>query len=104
MIFLTKRFLPADLVTHLWGFGRTDVKRIKTSEFNYLLKYVTKGPTLPDWVLQMPRLRIFQSSRGFLKPLPKTRGNKEAQATQKTHGIEHQRTHLQLELKGQTNL
>ena len=68
IVFLTKRFLPPDLVAHLWGFGRTDVRRIITEEFHYLLKYVTKAQSLPDWILNKKRLRVFQPSRGFLLP------------------------------------
>lgn len=65
VIFLTRRFLPGPLLTHLWGFGRTNIGRIRNRTFRYLLKYVTKGGDLPDWVKQRTRIRIFQSSRGF---------------------------------------
>ena len=64
-VFLTRRFIPGALLNHLWGLGRTNVKRISNDEFRYLLKYVTKGGGLPDWVLDRPRLRVFQASRGF---------------------------------------
>ncbi len=67
-VFLTKRFLPADLLTDLWGLGRTNVGRIKRDEFRYLLKYVTKAGELPEWIKPRSRVRVFQSSRGFLKP------------------------------------
>lgn len=66
IIALTKRFLPAELLRRKWGLGRTEVKRISTEQFQYLLKYVTKGMELPDWVAKRRRLRIFQPSRGFL--------------------------------------
>ena len=65
VIFLTRRFLPGALLNELWGYGRTNVKRITDDKFRYLLKYVTKAGTLPDWALQRRRLRVFQSSRGF---------------------------------------
>jgi hypothetical protein len=65
VIFLTRRFLPARLLTALWGNGRTNVGRITNDEFRYLLKYVTKSGTLPEWALSRRRLRVFQSSRGF---------------------------------------
>ena len=68
-VFLTSRFLPGALLNHLWDYGRTNVKRINAADFRYLLKYVTKGCDLPDWVMQRARLRVFQSSRGFLKPI-----------------------------------
>ena len=65
VIFLTRRFLPGVLLNHLWGLGRTNVRRITNEKFRYLLKYVTKGGGLPDWVLDRSRIRIFQASRGF---------------------------------------
>ncbi len=64
-VFLTRRFVPGDMLNALWGFGRTNVERITNDDFRYLLKYVTKGVSLPEWVLKRPRLRVFQSSRGF---------------------------------------
>ncbi len=70
VIFLTKRFLPGALLNHLWGLGRTNVKRISNQDFHYLLKYVCKGGQIPDWVLQRERIRIFQTSRGFYKETP----------------------------------
>lgn len=69
VIFLTTRFLPGPLLNHLWGLGRTNVKRISNRDFHYLLKYVTKGGGLPEWILERKRLRVFQSSRGFLLPV-----------------------------------
>ncbi len=65
IVFLTKRFLPGNLLNHLWGFGRTNVKRISNKEFNYLLKYVSKGNDLPNWVKAKNRIRIVQPSKGF---------------------------------------
>jgi len=65
VIFLTRRFVPGELMTALWDFGRTDVRRISNKRFDYLLKYVTKGGGLPDWVSGRTRLRVFQTSRGF---------------------------------------
>jgi hypothetical protein len=70
-IFLTRRFLPAELLADLWGYGRTNVGRIKNDEFRYLLKYVTKSGELPDWIKPRSRVRIFQSSRKFLLPVEK---------------------------------
>jgi hypothetical protein len=67
VVFLTRRFLPAEFLTELWGLGRTNVARISNEHFHYLLKYVTKGGAdLPEWVRHRKRLRVFQASRGFL--------------------------------------
>jgi len=67
-IFLTRRFLPGELLNELWGLGRTNVQRVKSdNDFRYLLKYVTKGGSLPDWALELKRIRIFQPSRGFYR-------------------------------------
>jgi hypothetical protein len=66
VLFLTKRFLPGALINHHWKYGRTNVKRIKSKDFHYLLKYVTKGGgQLPPWVLDKKRIRIFQPCTGF---------------------------------------
>ncbi len=66
VVFKTHRFIPAGLISALWGLGRTNVRRISNKKFRYLLKYVTKGGNLPEWVLGRSRLRVFQSSHGFL--------------------------------------
>lgn len=68
VVFLTRRFLPASLLDHLWALGRTNIQRISNKEFKYLLKYVTKSGEIPEWVKLRKRIRIFQPSRGFLKP------------------------------------
>jgi hypothetical protein len=70
VIFLTHRFLPKELLAELWGLGWVKVQRIENKDFHYLLKYVTKPDELPAWVLKRKRLRVFQSTKGFLKPLP----------------------------------
>lgn len=65
-VFLTRRFLPAEILNDLWGLGRTNVQRITNERFHYLLKYVTKdGGPLPEWVQGRTRLRVFQASRDF---------------------------------------
>lgn len=69
-IFLTRRFLPKELLAELWGLGWVKVQRISNGDFHYLLKYVTKPDDLPEWVKKRKRLRVFQSTKGFLKPLP----------------------------------
>jgi len=68
VIFLTRRFVPKELLADLWGRGWVEVQRIKNSDFHYLLKYVTKPDELPEWVKKRKRLRVFQTSGGFLKP------------------------------------
>jgi hypothetical protein len=70
-------------------YRRTEVKRIDNKDFHYLLKYVTKGGELPEWVQQMNRIRIFQPSHGFLekaedttrKATSKEEGKKRPQMT-----------------------
>lgn len=69
-IFLTRRFLPKEVLAELWGRGWVTVQRITNEDFHYLLKYVTKPDDLPEWVRRRKRLRVFQSTKGFLKPLP----------------------------------
>jgi hypothetical protein len=76
-IFLTRSYVPNDLIAHLWGLGFTKVSRISAVKFRYLLKYVVKGGSLPDWVLTRSRLRVFQSSHGFMV---KTEEPKEPEA------------------------
>jgi hypothetical protein len=71
VIFLTRRFLPKELLAELWGLGWVKVQRITNTDFHYLLKYVTKPEELPGWILKRKRLRVFQTTKGFLKPLPK---------------------------------
>jgi len=71
VVLLTRSFLPGGLLNQLWSFGRTNVERISNEDFRYLLKYVTKGGRLPDWVKSRPRIRVFQSSHGFLAPIAK---------------------------------
>lgn len=70
VIWLTRRFVPAEMLADLWGHGRTNVKRITNKDFHYLLKYVCKSGEVPEWVQDRNRLRIFQPSRGFLLPNP----------------------------------
>jgi len=79
-IFLTHRFLPKELLAELWGLGWVKVQRISNQDFHYLLKYVTKAEDLPEWVLKRKRLRVFQTTKGFLKPLPKENRAKSALA------------------------
>lgn len=69
VLFLTRRFVPAELIAALWGIGRINIKRISGNDFRYLLKYITKGGNeLPQWVQDRRRMRIFQPSHGFITP------------------------------------
>jgi len=79
VIFLTRRFLPKELLYELWDRGWVKVQRITNEDFHYLLKYVTKPDDLPEWVGERKRLRVFQTTTGFLKALPK-RGTAETSA------------------------
>ncbi len=72
-IFLTRRFLPKELLAELWDRGWVTVQRITNEDFHYLLKYVTKPDELPAWVLKRKRLRVFQTTKGFLKPPAETK-------------------------------
>jgi hypothetical protein len=69
-VFLTRRFLPKELLESLWQRGWVKVQRIKQQDFKYVMKYVTKPDQLPGWVLKRKRLRVFQTTKGFLKPMP----------------------------------
>jgi hypothetical protein len=84
VVFLSKRYVPGELVSELWSFGRTDVRRISSSKFHYLLKYVTKGGALPDWVLNFKRLRVWQATAGFYNATP-TIEEKEAEKPNKPY-------------------
>lgn len=82
VVFLTKRHLPGPLLNELWGLGRTNIKRIDKDDFEYLLKYVTKGGEIPEWVLKRERIRIFQTSRGFYavpRKKPESKGADESE-------------------------
>ncbi len=69
IILLTRKNLPSELLATLWGYGRTNIKRITNKKFNYILKYVSKSNRVPKWVRRKNRIRIFQSSKGFLTKL-----------------------------------
>lgn len=91
VIFLTRRYVPGELLTVLWGLGRTDVRRINNHRFHYLLKYVTKGGGLPEWVLGRNRLRVFQPSEGFCRAEPEQDSPQPAEPS-KTPGVKSKRT------------
>lgn len=61
-----KRPIPCEEITALWGKGRTEIKGVTDSRFDYLFKYVAKSvDLLPDWVLSRRQIRMFQTSSGF---------------------------------------
>ena len=66
IIWLTKRYIPCDLLASLWGYGRINISRINNTKFNYILKYICKSGKVPNWVKTRNSVRIFQPSRGFL--------------------------------------
>jgi len=70
-IFLTRRFVAKEMLAELWGLGWVTVQRISNKDLHYLLKYATKRDDLPEWVKQRKRLRVFQTTNGFLKSAPK---------------------------------
>lgn len=74
VIFLTRRFVPGAMLTELWDFGRVHIERITNKDFHYLLKYVTKAGDLPEWVKTRKRLRVLQTTKGFLRVLPEVEG------------------------------
>lgn len=76
-IFLTRRFVPKEMLSELWGLGWVTIQRITNTDFHYLLKYVTKPDELPEWVKGRKRLRVFQTTKGFLKPNPEPKGAKK---------------------------
>jgi len=78
VILLTRRFLPKELLAELWGLGWVKVQRINNADFHYVLKYVTKPDELPAWVMKRKRLRVFQSTKGFLKEKAKSKKVKSA--------------------------
>ncbi len=76
VMFLTQRFVPKELLSELWGLGWVKAQRITRSDFHYLLKYVTKSDELPEWVKKRKRLRVFQTTKGFLKAEPKAKSSR----------------------------
>lgn len=86
-IFAFLEFIPLEVLKALWHHGTIEVDRVRGESYKYLLKYVTKPvaasddedpfapreTSFPDWVLDHQKtIRFTQSSKGFLKPLPKS--------------------------------
>ena len=65
VIFLTRRFLPKELLAELWGLGWVKVQRITNGDFHYLLKYVTKPDDLPDGCVSGNGCGYFKLQRIF---------------------------------------
>ncbi len=65
-------------VNECWGLGRVNLKRVRSSNFEYVFKYVTKPMEhLPEWLLEMRRIRLFQSSPNFFPDSPASDDSKE---------------------------
>ncbi|HTB62472.1 MAG TPA: hypothetical protein VK737_02690, partial [Opitutales bacterium] len=76
-------------ITQQWGYGWTDVRRIRDKTLDYFLKYVTKCyDAVPDWVLPLNRIRRVRYSRHFLQAVVKA----EVAATGMKSGPRVQRT------------
>ncbi len=72
-IFLTRRFLPKELLAALWDRGWVKVQRITTDEFNTMLYLLSLKPAdLREAYVQKRKAETesFQTTKGFLKPLP----------------------------------
>lgn len=83
VVFLTRRYLPPELLKSLWSLGHTHARRIRNKTFHYLLKYVTKGGDLPAWVLGRHRLRVFQTSRGFYRTTAEAKPETDSATTRR---------------------
>ena len=92
LIIKTRRRIPKSqlvLLNYMWGLGRVNVKKITSSDFDYLFKYVSKvsfdnvdretGISLPSWVLDYirhdedrprTRIRFWQTGGGFYENPP----------------------------------
>jgi len=67
-ILLRRGTYNKEWITKQWGYGWTDVRRIRDKTLDYFLKYVTKCyDTVPDWVLPLNRIRRVRYSRHFLQ-------------------------------------
>ena len=88
-ILKTRAFIPENLIRKLWGFGIVDVERIKSDEFNYLLKYLVKDPTvdLPEWYKALNKVRVFFPTKGFFEDVT----SKEKKPKTKKPGLRKKR-------------
>lgn len=78
LLFDYKQRLDKDEIHTLWGKGRTNIKRIDNQTFEYLFKYATKVvEQIPDWVLNLKVIRLFQTSSGFFPASSKTKQKDE---------------------------
>ena len=67
-ILLRRGTYDKEWITKQWGYGWTDVRRIRDKTLDYFLKYVTKCyEAVPDWVLPLNRIRRVRYSRHFLQ-------------------------------------
>ncbi len=65
IVLIHREFIPFEIINKCWAKGRTDIKRVRNNDWEYLFKYVGKAVDLPDWVLDYEQIRFFQASRGF---------------------------------------
>lgn len=73
ILFDYKQRIDKDELAALWGKGRTQIKRVDGETFDYLFKYSAKAiDCIPDWILSRTTVRLFQTSKGFFPPAPKT--------------------------------
>lgn len=59
-----RSYIHYSMINRWWPYGMTDVRRISDNdyEFEYLLKYVCKDGSLPDWLLDnYKRVRFIQT-------------------------------------------
>lgn len=58
--------IPGEELTQAWGLGRTDIRRVRRKEWDYLFKYMCKeAGELPEWLASKTKVRLFQTSMGF---------------------------------------
>ena len=88
-IILRRGTYDKEWITKQWGYGWTDVRRIRDNSLDYFLKYVTKCyDAVPDWVLPLNRIRRVRYSKHFLHAVVaeevKATGTKTGPRTQRT--------------------
>lgn len=54
-----------DLFNKAWGLGRTNVRRCKSRDMKYIVKYALKGGHIPSWMLARKRVRFWQTCKDF---------------------------------------
>ena len=65
-LLLYKKKMPYSYVDDCWRLGRTNTQRVKSEEFEYLFKYVSKTvENIPDWVQDAQFPISFWQTSGF---------------------------------------